>query len=227
MQIDQISEQFGNAKCANCGYNNDIMDGLVQYVCMQCYTDNCLKCNGTHSVDQQCPSLKPRHPFRAKWQHNHEMDPQNNAVLTEVNKNSSEWNAIVTHLKYPPEKVLNIKRIEHNQLWNKYITYCNSLGPLLQEVQVWHGTRKTDPSLIYNNGFLKEKSRVGGCLWYAVNSSYSMNGFQHVIGNGKSQLFLCLVAGGNTTHVKYIRNNKILNVYQNDATYPAYLITYK
>ena len=33
-----------------------------------------------HSIDQQCPSMKPRHPFRAKWQHNHDMDPRNNAV---------------------------------------------------------------------------------------------------------------------------------------------------
>lgn len=229
MQINAIQEQFGNARCVNCGFNNDIMDGLIQYVCMQCYTDNCLQCQASHPTNQSCEEFKAsqQHPFRATWQHNHDLDPRNNAILTDVIKNSTEWNAIVSHMKYQNDKVLQIQRIEHKKLWDKYIAYHASLRGMVQEVQVWHGTRKTDPSLIYNNGFLKEKSRVGGCLWYAVNSSYSMNGFQHKMRNGKSQLFLCLVAGGNNNDVKYIRNNKILNVYKNEATYPAYLITYR
>jgi len=229
LQLDMVQKSFGtNAKCVSCGNYNDLMDGLIQYVCMYCGIDNCLQCKGSHSSNQSCDQFKNEnnHSFRKQWKTN-VYAADDGAVLIDVIKNSNEWNGIVKHMKYPPEKVLKISRVQHKSLWAKYSSYSSSLGGALKEVKVWHGTRKTNPSLIYSNGFLKEKSRVGGCLWYAVNSSYSMNGFQHPIGNGQSQLFLCLVAGGKDNDVKYIRNNKILNVYKNEATYPAYLITYK
>lgn len=54
-----------------------------------------------------------------------------------------------------------------------------------------------------------------------------MGGFQHVMSNGKHQVFLAFVSCGNKSDVKFIRNDKILNVYKNAATYPAYLLTYK
>ena len=178
-------------------------------------------------IGTYCP-----HPFADKWQHNHSLYPQRNAVLTPVIKMSPEWNEIVAHMRYSSTKIVRIQRVEQPQLWNRYWTYYKSLGSSCREVKVWHGTRSTQPSLIYNGGFKKEHSRIGGCLWYAVNSSYSMNGFQHNVPRtstsdyGNKQLFLCLVAAGNRNDVKYIRGNMILNVYQNDATYPAYLITY-
>jgi len=169
-----------------------------------------------------------QHAFRSRWTHDHASDPRHNqAVLTNVMKNSAEWTSIIQQMKYAPDKIVQIQRVENEQLWQKYSAYSAGLGGQLKEVEVWHGTRNTDPSMIYHTGFLKEKARVGGCLWFAVNSSYSMNGFQHPIQNGQFQLFLCLVAGGNPQHVKYIRSNKILNVYKNEAAYPAYLITYR
>ena len=229
MQLDQVQQSLGtNARCVSCGANNDIMDGLVQYVCMFCGIDNCLQCKSSHSSSVSCQQHRygNNHPFRKLWTFNHG-DNDDGAKLQDVIKNSAEWKSIVQHMKYPEGKVLKIERIEHKLLWKNYSNYSSSLGGTLKEVRVWHGTRRTDPALIYRNGFDKSKSRVGGCLWYAVNSSYSMNGFQHPCENGKYQLFLCFVAGGNKKDVKYIRNNKILNVYKNEATYPAYLITYQ
>eukprot|EP00483_Globobulimina_turgida_P009588 UN09607 len=55
-----------------------------------------------------------------------------------------------------------------------------------------------------------------------------MGGFQHAKSNGQHQVFLAFVCcGNNQKDVKFIRQNKILNVYKDAATYPAYLLTYK
>ena len=61
---------------------------------------------------------------------------------------------------------------------------------------------------------------------FATENTYSMNGFQHVLGNRKHQCFLAFVCCGHQGDVKFIRQNKILNVYKDAATYPAYLLTY-
>ena len=122
MQLDMVQNSFDtNAKCTSCGKNNDIMDGLKQYICMYCGADNCLECNQSHPSNISCQQLRfgSNHPFRKSWTHNHNINGSDGAVLKDVTKKSAEWNSIVQHLKYPQQKVLHISRIEHILLWKK------------------------------------------------------------------------------------------------------------
>ncbi|ETO22503.1 poly polymerase, catalytic region domain-containing protein [Reticulomyxa filosa] len=123
--------------------------------------------------------------------------------------------------------IVKIERVEHPYLWRKYSDYSLTLGPQLSEKRVHHGTRANQPQLIYSTGFDLAKARVGGCLWFAVNSSYSRGGFQFSLNDGTYQIFVSLVASGNPNDVKFISNGVVLNVYKNEATYPGYLVTYR
>eukprot|EP01084_Bolivina_argentea_P062767 114751_1 len=171
-------------------------------------------------------SLESKQSFRKRWEHDHKLDPRRGAVLMKVKPNSEEWMDVVTRMKCSSDRVVIINRIENPKVWNKYVKYTQSIGKW-KEVQVWHGTRRTDPALICNDGFMKEFARVGECLWYAVDASYCMDKFQYSIGDSIAQVILSLVGGSDYGDIRYIRNNKVLCVYENAATYPAYLITYK
>jgi hypothetical protein len=67
-----------------------------------------------------------------------------------------------------------------------------------------------------------------GACRFAQASTYSMGGYQHPLGHGRSLIFLALVATGNATDVKVLgaAPHNILNVFVNAATYPAYLVEY-
>ena len=147
------------------------------------------------------------------------------AQLVVVDKDSAEYASVVKHMRYTPAKVDRIQRVEFDALWRKYGAYASQLGKAFEEKRVWHGSRRTDPKMIWANGFDKGKSRVGNCIWFAANSSYAMNGFQHPVADGASQLFLCYVAAGHDGDVKFTRKNKIITVHINCACYPGYLIT--
>eukprot|EP00483_Globobulimina_turgida_P001866 UN01868 len=54
MRLDMIQYNFDAAVCLTCGEKNDILDGLIQYVCMYCGSDNCLQCKAIHSNDMPC-----------------------------------------------------------------------------------------------------------------------------------------------------------------------------
>jgi hypothetical protein len=70
-------------------------------------------------------------------------------------------------------------------------------------MQLFHGTRNTDPSQIYQSteGFDMKFSR-NGCLWgianyFAVHSSYS-HSYAHTTAEGPLQMFLARVITGKT-----------------------------
>ena len=76
--------------------------------------------------------------------------------------------------------------------------------------------------------FLCRVFPAGGCIWFAVHSTYSMTGYGYQLqGRGTSTLMLSMVAVGNPDHVRFIRNNEILNVFENAATYPGYLVEFR
>lgn len=93
---------------------------------------------------------------------------------------------------------------------------------------VFHGTRNNQPARIWQEGgFDLRKARIGGCLWFADQSNYSMSSFAHTMFDGKSQVFLCCMAEGDTALVKPLhRTGGIWNVFRSEAVYPAYLITF-
>jgi len=199
------------------------------FTCERCNKSNCLTCQALHEVSADCKyyQFNQNNPFRNKWTGQHRSDNcnlSNYVVLQPVEQASEEWKAVVETMKY--NNINKIERVEHPYLWRKYAEYCLSLGQQLNEVRVHHGTRANKPELIYSSGFDLSKAKIGNCLWFAVDSNYSRGGYQYALGNGQLQIFVSLVATGNVNDVKFIRNNAILNVYKNEATYPGYLVTY-
>ncbi len=93
---------------------------------------------------------------------------------------------------------------------------------------MWHGTRQTAPQTIWKgSGFDVRFANVGGCIWFALQNNYSMSGYQYTGDAAGNQVFLAFVACGDQEAVKFIRGGQILNVYKNEATYPAYIVTYQ
>jgi hypothetical protein len=116
---------------------------------------------------------------------------------------------------------------------------------------LWHGTRDTDPKIIYEGqeAFDAKYSREGMWgigLYFAVNSSYSLN-WSHKPSNGLKGMFLAEVNLGDvcdlSTHkseyqklvvpkdgkdsVKgFTGGSEIYIVYANKKVYPKYYITY-
>ena len=122
--------------------------------------------------------------------------------LTHKN-NKCEWEGCLKYLEDPEKRnIICIKRILNIKLWNAYINHCSTLKNSNYEIQeriLWHGTRGTDPKIIYQGvGFDLKYSKVGNCLWFAIHNTYSMNGFQHPIPNKKNnfKIFLAFVACG-------------------------------
>eukprot|EP00485_Elphidium_margaritaceum_P013387 CAMPEP_0202731034 /NCGR_PEP_ID=MMETSP1385-20130828/186943_1 /ASSEMBLY_ACC=CAM_ASM_000861 /TAXON_ID=933848 /ORGANISM="Elphidium margaritaceum" /LENGTH=743 /DNA_ID=CAMNT_0049397317 /DNA_START=44 /DNA_END=2275 /DNA_ORIENTATION=- len=151
----------------------------------------------------------------------------------DVPYHGAEWLTVCKHIRDPNKRhVERIQRIQNAKVWRAFWAYCqgqkqgNMHGTKVGGF--WHGTRTHKPDVIWKStGFLVSKSRIGNCLWYATENIYSMGGFQHSLPDGRQQVFLAFVCCGNHNDVKFIRNNQILNVYKDAATYPAYLLTYK
>lgn len=175
-------------------------------------------------------SLAASHSFRQFWTGAKSRNGNSGYDLQDVPQHSNEWITICSEMKSTMQDrvftMQKIQRVENNELWVSYSRYRQQVGTALVEMRTWHGSRACDPQRICETGFDMKFAKVGDCLWYAVHASYSTCGYQHQLANGSLQIFLVLVAYG-TADVKLIRDNSILNVYKNEATYPAYLLTYK
>jgi len=220
-------------KC--CDGVNYVDDPTIdEFLCIHCGQQCCMLCKNIHTANYSCknPTIINNETFHAWWQDAKKKKPSSNEVsITEVVKDSSEWKSVLSHIDYRKNSILKIERIQNEIIWNKYINYCDNLtknNKMIREICVWHGTRKTDPKVIYEGvGFDKNQARIGSCLWFAVSSSYSMNGFQFTDENTReNKVFLTLVAAGNENDVRFIRDDAILNVFCNEATYPCYIITW-
>ena len=84
-----------------------------------------------------------------------EWEPQQLDVeFKSVSKNSQEWNDIVgmVHKTLPTTSVVQIDRIQHRQLWEKYALEKSHMNhrnnSLVNEELLFHGTRKNNPRLV-------------------------------------------------------------------------------
>ena len=220
---------------------------LKEWKCPICDARNCIKCKKIHPGNEQCyvpPPPKPKYmntgnyhisseEFINNWVNVKDIKYSNIVQAFPVPFESDEWCKVISHIRDPGQrKVERIQRIQNAKVWRAFDAYYQKKKQQKNShVQVggfWHGTRTHKPSVIWQyDGFLKSKSRIGNCLWFATENTYSMNGFQHVISGSQHQVFLAFVCCGDSNDVKFIRNDAILNVYKDAATYPAYLLTYK
>eukprot|EP01083_Nonionella_stella_P017251 48225_1 len=222
------------------------------FKCLKCKAKNCIDCNVIHKAikDKKIRKLKCseyqflyQNKFLHRWD-KLDMKSSCNVMkqlkrnskmkkLYKVKRNSTEWKEVISHMQTVNQfHVTRIDRVQNSRLYREYYKHCKRMilkrEISVNEMSVWHGTRTTDPSMVWkNSGFDVRFANVGGCIWFAVQNNYSMGGYQFRTQNGQNQVFLAYVAGGDYESVKFIRNGQILNVYKNQSMYPAYLLTYQ
>lgn len=105
----------------------------------------------------------------------------------EVAQDSDEWNKILTDLRQgiPTATLLRVQRIQHKPLWMKYSYMMKSLKDKnseeldpMGEKWLWHGTRNTDPKVIWQDEVGLDMRFCaagfwGRALYFAQNSAYS------------------------------------------------------
>ena len=126
--------------------------------------------------------------------------------LINVQVGSKEWQRVVERIKQTvSHEIKSIERIQNPVLYEKYhfelSRYKKRFGEAKAEVlSLFHGTRETDPSLIYfgETGFdscFANSGMWGRGNYFAVNAYYSFNGYCYPSPQGK-QLMLAEVLVG-------------------------------
>lgn len=153
-------------------------------------------------------------------------------------------------------QIVKIERIYNYKLYTNYAfkheAFSRTEGRAVAIKHLFHGTRGTDPRVIYDTDTGLD-SRVGGGMWgqgtyYAVNSSYSVN-YASVRADGKMQMFCCSVIVGDTISLPSTPNlirppqkpnstglyhsvqgntqgSDVFITYEPAMSYPSYLITF-
>eukprot|EP01084_Bolivina_argentea_P282859 484306_1 len=223
------------------------------FKCIECKYKNCIDCNVIHKLikDKKIRRLDCsdyqflyNNKFLNNWKKlkidkNNILNPykilkKNNKMIKcfKVKRDSIEWKIVISNMQTINQfNVTRIDRIQNSKLYMEYYKHCKKMilkrAMSVNELSVWHGSRQTDPSIIWKGiGFDVRRANVGGCIWFAIQNNYSMGGYQFRKYNGENQVFLAFVATGDYESVKFIRNGQILNVYKNQTMYPAYVVTY-
>ena len=193
-----------------------------------------------------------------------EWEPQNEEPLElkPLTRGSPEWYKISQQFfaTLQSATIVKIERIQNKWLWEKYSQHSERMKRknegVVNEKLLFHGTRNTPPSCIYQDeeGFDMRFSNAG--LWgngnyFAVNASYSHN-YAHPPSSSTRQMFLAKVLTGHSVELNIDRSlrmppvrrsvkgadmrydtvtgvtggSKVFITYSNDKAYPFYLITY-
>ena len=193
-----------------------------------------------------------------------EWEPQNEDIeLKLLVKSSAEWLKVSEPFlaTLPSKHIIKIQRIQNKWLWEKYYQHRERMKTknesVINEKLLFHGTRNTPPSDIYQDeeGFDMRFSNAG--MWgmgnyFAVNASYS-DGYAHHLSDGTWQMFLAKVLTGHSItlesdstlrmppikepsaqrKIRYdtvtgcTQGSQVYIAYSNDKAYPFYLISYK
>lgn len=121
-------------------------------------------------------------------------------------KGSPEWSKVSQQFlaTLPSTNIVKIERVQNKWLWEKYRQHSDRMKRknegVINEKLLFHGTRGTSPSCIYQDeeGFDMRFSNAG--MWgngnyFAVNASYS-HGYAHPLPDGMRQMFLAKVLTG-------------------------------
>ena len=192
-----------------------------------------------------------------------EWEPQNDELeLKQLESGNPEWSKVSQQFQttLSSATVVKIERVQNKWLWEKYFHHSKRMkkknGGVINEKMLFHGTRNTPPSSIYQDeeGFDMRFSNAG--MWgtgnyFAVNASYS-NNYAHQLPDGTKQMFLAKVLTGdsiplqpnNTLRMPPVKDSskgvvrydtvtgdtggsQVFIAYSNDKAYPFYLISYK
>ena len=193
-----------------------------------------------------------------------EWETQNETLeLKVLERHCNEWSEVAQKFRatLPQKYIVKIERIQNKWLWEKYYQHRDRMkrknDGVINEKLLFHGTRNTLPSTIYQDeeGFDMRFGRVG--MWgngnyFAVNASYS-DDYAHRLPDGTQQMFLAKVLTGRSTELQpdnkirlppviqpAVKGNlrydtvngetngsRVYIAYSNDKAYPFYLISYK
>ena len=130
---------------------------------------------------------------------------------------SPEWSKVSQKFlaTMPSANIVKIERIQNKWLWEKYSQHSERMKRknegVINEMLLFHGTRNTPPSCIYQDeeGFDTRFSNAG--MWgngnyFAVNGSYS-HGYAHSLSDGTQQMFLAKVLTGHS--IKQTSNSSL------------------
>ncbi|CAF1286160.1 unnamed protein product [Adineta steineri] len=136
--------------------------------------------------------------------------------LVKLPKNHPDFIRIENRMKETISnvKIDKIERVQNLRLWNHYAFRRRTLRqelsdkPNLQiEMELFHGTRATLPSEIYNGEYGFDMSYCTSGLWglgtyFAMNASYSCQSYSYALADGKRQVFLAQVLTGDVFDYK-------------------------
>ena len=159
-----------------------------------------------HVIAKQQPNFKPlQNSYPPEW------GPQKHDFeLLSVHHGSSEWQSVEELMKLTLAKIriFQLQRIQHRQLWDKYALEMKHMSErnsgCVNEQQLFHGTRNTDPSVIikgvrgidFRYSSRDYQLRWGTGAYFAVNASYSNNYCYIDRDSGLKQLLLVKVLTG-------------------------------
>ncbi|CAF2647099.1 unnamed protein product [Rotaria sp. Silwood2] len=192
-------------------------------------------------------------------------DQTEGCQLVEIFRNDPDFARIENRMKetMASVKIDKIERVQNVRMWRHYAfrhlelkKELNHMPNLQIEMELFHGTRATLPSEIYNGEYGFDMTYSTSGMWgigtyFAKNASYSCNGYDYKLPNGKRQVFLAQVLTGDVHDCKSdpslrrppkknetkcgLRYNsvsgdtggsKVYIVYENRVAYPTYLITF-
>ncbi len=124
-----------------------------------------------------------------------------------VPRRTPEWNRVEQRLKESMQNagVSEIVRIQNRWLWERYAAHKRRLwtknSGCINEMDAFHGTRGTDPKLIYEGeeGFDMRfaKGSWGQANYFAVSASLC-DRYAHLAHDGQKEVFLVSVLIGHT-----------------------------
>eukprot|EP01048_Picozoa_sp_COSAG05_P025240 COSAG05_NODE_6330_length_978_cov_2.601820_1_plen_264_part_10 len=183
-----------------------------------------------------------------------------NCMLVDVSSGTAEYNAVRDRMRATmreaDRQIQRVQRVQNVLLWEYYSMRKDLMkkrsGSDPNEVTVWHGTRSTDPKIIYSDtqdGFMMQysaKGMWGTGIYFAENASYS-DGYANTAhsGAGQRSFFLAKLLAGEEVHLPSNNSlrvcpdkpgggrydtvtgttggSKVYIVYENGRAYPEYL----
>ncbi|KAK3600834.1 hypothetical protein CHS0354_014195 [Potamilus streckersoni] len=152
--------------------------------------------------------------------------------------------------------VIKIERVQNKSLYLQYKARKRQLeqqnNGQANEKELWHGTALTNIQNINHNGFNRSYSGSGSHgngTYFAVNASYSVNGYCHVDTSGHRHIYLAHVMTGDSIvlgsgtcvlppkdprypHITYnsttdnLANPQMFVIFHDTQAYPSYHITF-
>ncbi|KAL3863575.1 hypothetical protein ACJMK2_005326 [Sinanodonta woodiana] len=164
---------------------------------------------------------------------------------------------LAMHYGSPGLTVIKIERVQNKSLYQQYKAKKRQLeqqnNGRANEKELWHGTAITSIQNINHNGFNRSYSGSGSHgdgTYFAVNASYSVNGYCHVDAKGHRHIYLAHVMTGDSIvlgsgirvlppkdpmkpHITYdsttdsLANPQMFVIFHDAQAYPSYHITFQ